>query len=457
MSKTLYHYPQARSTRAAWLLFEFDEATTDFLDKEVQIKYLDFTKGEHKSPEYLKTNPFGTVPTWVDGDETVMESAAIVMLLAEQYQHIIDLVPKNEAKYYEYIMFACSTLDDLVVPLAVYLIYTPEEKQDKAYIQEQIGKIMPKLQYLSDELGNHDFFVENSYSCVDIMLGYTLASCQKLKLLEKFPTLQKFVGSMSARKAFQRAFAPEESTEVKSLQKELSQMKLENSTLKGEKREKTAPVLYHLRGSRSTRIAWLLNELGIKWVDKIAELGKGFSYIKSDEYLAINPHATVPTYIDEDGKVLFEAGAIMQSILKRHSDLAEQKGLIPSDWTDKNHQIQNKYLFWCIATADGRVLKPIQLIKTFVGSSVSSFLNSKASIKWWEQFCEYVEADLGDNDYINGKHFTITDILVGFDLGHAYQAGLMPKAPKKIQEYHQRILNRETFLSTCAGGTFKLI
>jgi hypothetical protein len=47
---TLYHALQSRSTRAAWILFEFDEVS-DFIDKEVSIKFLDFSKGEHKEEE----------------------------------------------------------------------------------------------------------------------------------------------------------------------------------------------------------------------------------------------------------------------------------------------------------------------------------------------------------------------------------------------------------------------
>jgi hypothetical protein len=64
---TLYHAPQSRSTRAAWILFEFDEVS-DFIDKEVSIKFLDFSKGEHKAEEvkkdFLIFLVFKNQPSW---------------------------------------------------------------------------------------------------------------------------------------------------------------------------------------------------------------------------------------------------------------------------------------------------------------------------------------------------------------------------------------------------------
>jgi glutathione S-transferase len=402
----------------------------------------------------------------VDKNETIIESSAILMYLAEKYKNILNLVPEDEEKYFEYIIFACSTrnyfpnfilfsVDDLVTPLLLYLVFTPKEKQEESIIQGMVSKITPKLEYLEEKLGSDDYFVGNSFSCVDIMLGYSIATCANFKLLEKFSGLSKFAGNVSSRKAFQRSMAPEESTDVKSLQKQLKQMKFENSTLKGEKKEKQIPMLYHIAGSRSTRIAWLLNELEVEYVVNPEMEKKGFSYLKNEEYLKVNPHGTVPSYIDENGKVLIEAGAIFHAIVETHKDQLIAKGLMGTDWSDEVH---NKYMFWAIATMDSRILSTTQIIKALAGSSVGSFLNSSKFTKWFtEDCCNIIVKDLGENKYINGKEFSITDIILGYTIGHAFKSGLLKTAPKKVQEYHQLVLNRTSFLGAAKGSLFTLV
>ena len=50
---------------------------------KLDIEELDFRKGQHKTPDYMKLNPNGKVPTLVDDDgTTVWESPATLVYLA---------------------------------------------------------------------------------------------------------------------------------------------------------------------------------------------------------------------------------------------------------------------------------------------------------------------------------------------------------------------------------------
>jgi glutathione S-transferase len=69
--------------------------TAALLELQLQEKRLDFTKGEHKTPEYLALNPNGAVPTLVDGDFVLTESRAIMQYLAAKRPES-GLIPRDE-------------------------------------------------------------------------------------------------------------------------------------------------------------------------------------------------------------------------------------------------------------------------------------------------------------------------------------------------------------------------
>ena len=102
---TLYSSPVTAGMVVHWLLIE--------LDLPHELVLLDFDKREQKSPEYLKLNPAGVVPTLVIDGLVICEAAAIIM-------HLGDLVPGRDlvppaatpqrAQYYQWMFFMANTL-----------------------------------------------------------------------------------------------------------------------------------------------------------------------------------------------------------------------------------------------------------------------------------------------------------------------------------------------------------
>ena len=85
----LYHNPLSPNVRRARL-------TAAVLGIELEEQLLDFSKGEHKSAEYLALNPNGAVPTLVDGDFVLTESRSIMQYLASKKPES-GLLPRDEA------------------------------------------------------------------------------------------------------------------------------------------------------------------------------------------------------------------------------------------------------------------------------------------------------------------------------------------------------------------------
>ena len=55
------------------------------LNVEHEIVSVDVMKGEHKSPEFLKLNPFGQIPILIDGEQIITDAQAILVYLARKY------------------------------------------------------------------------------------------------------------------------------------------------------------------------------------------------------------------------------------------------------------------------------------------------------------------------------------------------------------------------------------
>ncbi len=74
-------------------------------------------------------------------------------------------------------------------------------------------------------------------------------------------------------------------------------------------------TLYHSARTRSVRIYWLLEELGIPFELKTLDFTP--ENLKSSEYLQLNPLGKVPAI--RDGEMsLFESGAILQYLIEKY-------------------------------------------------------------------------------------------------------------------------------------------
>jgi glutathione S-transferase len=198
----LYHAAQTRSVRPRWLLEEIGAPYT--------LVRLDMSKGEHKSPEYMKIHPHGAVPALVDGDLTLFESAAICAYLADKFpeKHLAPAVgTPARGLYYQWMFYTMATLEPPVIEVVLHTVMLPEAERSAAAAEAGRTKFAQVAKVLEQALASRTFILGDQFSAADVMIGSTLGWAQMMGILSGHPVLEAYVGRLATRPAFQRAQA----------------------------------------------------------------------------------------------------------------------------------------------------------------------------------------------------------------------------------------------------------
>jgi glutathione S-transferase len=172
-----------------------------------ELVRLDLDKGEHKTPEYLAIHPLGKVPALKDGDTVVIESVGICMYLADKFIEK-GLAPAlnspERGKYYQWLMYATATLEPLVGTIFMNTIKQPEYK-DLQFVKDAQQTFAQCAAVLESALQKGPFFLGESFTVVDVVMGSMLAWARAIKLLEGYPNIAAYISRVGSRPAFQAA------------------------------------------------------------------------------------------------------------------------------------------------------------------------------------------------------------------------------------------------------------
>jgi glutathione S-transferase len=202
-------------------------------------------------------------------------------------------------------------------------------------------------------------------------------------------------------------------------------------------------VVHHLNNSRSQRVLWLLEELGVPYEVKRYERDP-VTMLAPPELLAVHPLGKSPVITDGD-KTLAETGAIIEYVI----DTYGQGRLIPAAgtperlrWTYWLHYAEGsamtplllKLVFTALPTRAPGLLKG--LVKAIAAKAQTSFVDPqlKTHIDYWE-------AELTKTPWFAGPDFTAADIAMSFPLEAAVaRAGAASKPHVKalLDRIHAR-------------------
>ncbi len=186
--------------------------------------------------------------------------------------------------------------------------------------------------------------------------------------------------------------------------------------------------LYHCAGSRSVRIRWLLEELGVDC--ELHEMPFTMEALQSEDYLRVSPLGRVPTLVDGE-LVMHESVAIAQYILETYADGRLQ----PAVGTPE----RGRFLDW-MHYAEASLMVPMatfirQLVFTPEGKRDEVALATAR--EKYAQLIVPVEEVLADRDYLLGE-FSAADCMLGYTVFLSAYVRVLDDATPNVQAYFAR-------------------
>ena len=198
--------------------------------------------------------------------------------------------------------------------------------------------------------------------------------------------------------------------------------------------------VHHLNNSRSQRILWLLEELGVPY-EIVHHQRDAVTNLAPPELLAVHPLGKSPV-IEDDGKMVYESAAIVEYICERHGG----KHLIPARGSDDHI----RYLEW-MHFAEGSAMTPI-LLNLYTGrlGEAGAPLRPRIEQQLQSHF-KYMEDRLLSSGYFVGDSLTGADIMLSFPAEAAVKMGYAADKPK-LTAYVAAIHDRPAYQAALAKG-----
>lgn len=178
-------------------------------------------------------------------------------------------------------------------------------------------------------------------------------------------------------------------------------------------------IVHHLNNSRSQRILWLLEELGVEYEVKL-HLRDAVTNLAPPELLAIHPLGKSPM-IEDEGKVIIESGAIVEYLCERHGGAA----LVPPRGSD-DHIRHLEYMHF----AEGSAMTPVLLsLYTSRLGDAAAPLQPRIEQQLEAHFA-FMEGALNDHGHFIGAQLSAADIMLSFPAEIAVMQGRAADKPK---------------------------
>lgn len=205
-------------------------------------------------------------------------------------------------------------------------------------------------------------------------------------------------------------------------------------------------TVHHLENSRSQRILWLLEELGLPYAIVRYERNKSTMFAPP-ELRAVHPLGKSPVIVDDAtgagaSKTIAETGAIIEYLVEK----ADGRLGAPDD---REAALQYRYF---LHYAEGSLMPPL-LIKLVLGKIPIVGKTAQGRIQpMIDVHLDFVEAELSSRPWFAGGEFTAADVIMSFPLEAARDRGGLEGSRPATLDWLAKIHARPAYQAALASG-----
>lgn len=214
-------------------------------------------------------------------------------------------------------------------------------------------------------------------------------------------------------------------------------------------------VVHHLNNSRSQRVLWLLEELGLDYVVKRYERDAK-TMLAPAALREIHPLGKSPV-ITDGGRTVAESGAIVSYLLERY----DSGRLLPPAGSDEHL----RFTYW-LHYAEGSAMPPLLMslvfqrvreapapffVRPIARAIADKVMNDFVSPQIKAHF-DFMESELARSTWFAGEQFSAADIQMSFPVEAAASRGGVDTGRPKLKAYLERIHARPAYLRALERG-----
>lgn len=185
------------------------------------------------------------------------------------------------------------------------------------------------------------------------------------------------------------------------------------------------------------KVLWLCDELNISYERE--DWGRGFRSPKENEFVKLNPNATIPVLLDDDF-VLWQSNSIIRYLANAYGG----EKLYPHD--AKKRAIIDQWIDW----------QGIELNNSWTYALMHIIRHSPAhqdpeqvqkSIQSWNQMMQILEEQLAKTHaYVTGQDFSLADIVIGLSVQRWYLTPFEKPNFPNVKRYYDLLSQRAAYL-----------